>query len=208
VETGWKNIIEEVHKAGISLIVLNEELDDKYQCLFFGYDCKDEGEMAARWLMENIYNDTMDIKVAEITGYENSFSTRARREGFNEIIRDYSRINMAVSKNGYNTMSGGKRAMEEILAKAKVNVLFVHGEEMALGAVEVVKKRGLQPGKDIIVITVGSSDNILKAMQDGSFSCIIKRQNISNKLIINIINDLISNETIPKKVIIGNEVIF
>lgn len=76
---------------------------------------------------------------------------------------------------------------------------------------------GLNPERIISILfmingglaaTVGSSDNILKAMQNGSLNCIVKRQNVGKNLIINIIKDLVLNKTIPKKVVIGNEVIF
>src|SRR5690606_4662778 len=71
-------------------------------------------------------------------------------------------------------ISKGKEVMESLL-KAEgggknICALWAHNDEMALGAIQAIKEAGLQPGKDILVVSVDAVDDALKAIVDGTIN--------------------------------------
>lgn len=78
-------------------------------------------------------------------------------EKLDTVYQKNSRIdslNSCILKRGIYTVEDGKRLMEELLSNSKQvpSAVISHGDALTKGAMETIAKKGLQPGKDILLI--------------------------------------------------------
>ena len=65
--------------------------------------------------------------------------------------------------------------MEAFLkADKNIQVLYAHNDQMALGAIQAIKEAGLQPGKDIIIISIDAVKGAFQAMVNGELNCTVE----------------------------------
>ncbi|MFX6794120.1 substrate-binding domain-containing protein, partial [Acinetobacter baumannii] len=77
-----------------------------------------------------------------------------RKAGFEEVIKSEPRLKIIRSQTGDFTRAKGKDVMEAFLKAEgkKINVLYAHNDDMAIGAIQAIEEAGLKPGKDITII--------------------------------------------------------
>jgi ABC-type sugar transport system substrate-binding protein len=81
--------------------------------------------------------------VAEIRGTEGTSDAQERGSGFREGIKDFQGIKIVSSQTGSYQRYVAMEAMETILqAHPKLDVVFAHNDEMALGALRAIKAAG------------------------------------------------------------------
>jgi len=101
-------------------------------------------------------------RIAIITGKLNAQAGRARLEGYKKALKQ----NKIISDKGYIvhgdwTKDSGKQALLKLLSlKEPPTALFVSGDEMAIGAMEAAKDKGLKVPEDISLV---GFDNIPQA---------------------------------------------
>lgn len=170
VETGWRPVFLEARRAGIPVIVLdrNVDLDDSYYLTRIATDFVEEGRKAARWLMEETNGD---CDIVELQGTVGSSAALDRMEGFNEVIADYPDAQIIRSQTAEFTRTQGKTVMESMLKAENggedLCALWAHNDEMALGAIQAMKEAGLNPGEDVLVVSVDAVDDIFVALDEG-----------------------------------------
>lgn len=171
VETGWQPVFMEAKRAGIPVVILDRNVDLSNDSLYvtrIATDFVEEGRKAARWLMEET-GGTCDI--IELQGTVGSSAALDRMEGFNEVIAGYPDARIIRSQTAEFTRTQGKTVMETIL-KAEgggkdICALWAHNDEMALGAIQAMKEAGLNPGEDVLVVSVDAVDDIFVALHEG-----------------------------------------
>ena len=52
----------------------------------------------------------------------------------------------------------------------KINVLYAHNDDMAIGAIQAIEEAGLKPGKDIIIISIDAVKGAFEAMIAGKLN--------------------------------------
>lgn len=170
VETGWRPVFLEARRAGIPVIVLdrNVDLDDSYYLTRIATDFVEEGRKAARWLMEETDGN---CDIVELQGTVGSSAALDRMEGFNEVIADYPNAQIIRSQTAEFTRTQGKTVMESMLKAENggedICALWAHNDEMALGAIQAMEEAGLNPGEDILVVSVDAVDDIFVALDEG-----------------------------------------
>jgi galactofuranose transport system substrate-binding protein len=85
-----------------------------------------------------------DVNVVELQGTVGSGPAIDRKKGFEEIIKAEPRIKFIRSQTG-----DFKRAECK-----KINVLYAHNDDMAIGVIQAIEEAGLKPSKDITIIAV------------------------------------------------------
>lgn len=170
VETGWRPVFMEARRAGIPIIVLdrNVDLDDSFYLTRIATDFVEEGRKAARWLMEETGGN---CDIVELQGTVGSSAALDRMEGFNEVIANYPNANIIRSQTAEFTRTQGKTVMESMLKAENggdnICALWAHNDEMALGAIQAMKEAGLNPGEDVLVVSVDAVDDIFVALDEG-----------------------------------------
>ena len=174
VETGWQPILMEAKRARIPVVIVDRNVAVNSDSLYLTRIAPDfelEGEKAANWLMEKTEGK---CNILELQGTVGSSAAIGRMKGFNKVLAQHPDAKIVRSQTAEFTRAKGKEVMESLL-KAEgggknICALWSHNDEMALGAIQAIKEAGLQPGKDIFVVSVDAVDDALKAIVDGTIN--------------------------------------
>ncbi len=178
VETGWKPVLQEAKRAGIPVVIVDRNMaldDDSLYLTRIASDFVEEGRKAARWLMETTAGQ---CDIVELQGTVGATAAIDRMQGFNEVITGYPEANIIRSQTGEFTRSKGKEVMESFLKAENggkgICAVWAHNDEMAIGAVLAIKEAGLDPGDDILIVSVDAVPDIFKAMADGDTNATVE----------------------------------
>lgn len=174
VETGWQPVLMEARRAGIPVVILDRNVavsDDSLYVTRIAPDFELEGQRAAQWLIDNTEDD---CAIIELQGTVGSSAALGRMSGFNQAISEHPRLKIRRSQTGEFTRSRGKEVMESMLraesSSGDICALWAHNDEMALGAAQAIREAGLQPGEDILVVSVDAVDDALRAIVSGDIN--------------------------------------
>jgi simple sugar transport system substrate-binding protein len=178
VESGWKPVLTEAQRAGIPVVIVDRNMaldDDSLYLTRIASDFVEEGRKAARWLMEDTGGN---CDIVELQGTVGATAAIDRMTGFNEIIDQYDGATIIRSQTGEFTRSKGKEVMESFLRAenggAAICAVWAHNDEMAIGAALAIKEAGLDPGDDILIVSVDAVPDIFKAMADGDTNATVE----------------------------------
>lgn len=178
VETGWKPVLVEAQRAGIPVVIVDRNMaldDDSLYVTRIASDFVEEGRKAARWLMEATGGD---CDIVELQGTVGATAAIDRMKGFNEIIDQHEGATIVRSQTGEFTRSKGKEVMESFLKAESggrdICAVWAHNDEMAIGAVLAIREAGLDPGDDILIVSVDAVPDIFKAMADGDTNATVE----------------------------------
>ena len=178
VETGWKPVLIEAQRAGIPVVIVDRNMaldDDSLYLTRVASDFVEEGRKAARWLMEATGGV---CRIVELQGTVGATAAIDRSKGFNEIIDQYPDAKIVRSQTGDFTRSKGKEVMESMLRAegggADICAVWAHNDEMAIGAALAISEAGLDPGDDILIVSVDAVPDIFKAMMNGDTNATVE----------------------------------
>ena len=201
VEEGWDNVLLEAKEANIPVILVDRYIkteEEGLYCAFIGSNFKEEGRKAGRWIKER-FKDTEDIvRVAEISGTENSSPTIGRHAGLIEVFGNDSKFKIVASENGDFMRSRGRECMEEILRKTPdIDILYVHNDDMALGAIEIMEEQGIKPGKDIVIVSIDAQKSGLEALEAGKINCLVECSPYIGDELMSLVLKVSNGEDVP-----------
>jgi len=209
VETGYGPVLQEAKKAKIPVIMIDRDVakeDQGLRLTIMGSDFIKEGEKAGTWLASYLKAKGMDdgttpIDIAELQGTTGSAPAVERAQGFRNIAKDHANWNIAHSQDGDFTSSQGKQVMEAFLkADPKIQVLFAHNDQMALGAIQAIKEAGLQPGKDITIIGMDAVKGMFQAIVNGEANATIECNPLLGPQAVQAIHDLRAGHKLPARI--------
>lgn len=178
VETGWQPVLMEAKRNRIPVVIVDRNVSVTDQSLYItriAPDFVEEGKDAANWLMTKTDGK---CNVLELQGTVGSSAAIDRMKGFGEVIAAHPESKIVRSQTAEFTRAKGKEVMETMLKAENggkgICAIFAHNDEMALGAIQAVKEAGLQPGKDILVVSVDAVDDALKAIVAGELNASVE----------------------------------
>lgn len=214
VESGWEEVLGEAKAAGIPVILSDRSVnlrDDSLWLTFVGSDFIEEGRRAARWLLEFMKDkDTPDgaVRIVELQGTAGSAPAIDRKKGFEDTLAPNARFSIVRSEIANFYLDQGRERMREILAseKERIDVLFAHNDDMALGAIEAIEEAGLVPGKDIVIVSVDAVREAFNAMIDGKLNCTVECTPLLGPQLMKVVRDYIDGVELPTRIITSEEV--
>ncbi|APW41251.1 ABC transporter substrate-binding protein [Rhodoferax saidenbachensis] len=206
VESGWDTVLKEIKAAKIPVILTDRSVDSKDTSLyvtFMGSDFTEEGRKAGRWLLEKVKNTKGDVNVVELQGTVGSGPAIDRKKGFEEIIKSEPRIKIIRSQTGDFTRAKGKEVMEAFLKAEgkKINVLYAHNDDMAIGAIQAIEEAGLKPVKDITIISVDAVKGAFEAMIAGKMDVSVECSPLLGPQLMAAVKDLVAGKTLPRRIV-------
>ncbi len=176
VETGWEPVLREAKAAKIPVILVDRGITVSDQSLYVSLLASDfvfEGQQAAKWLAKAVNGKA---NIVELQGTAGSSPAIDRKKGFAEVIKAYPGMKIIKSQDGNFEIGKGKQLMEAFLkAEGKnINVVYAHNDAMALGAIQAIQEAGMQPGKDIIIVSIDGIREAFQAMVDGTMNCTVE----------------------------------
>lgn len=209
VTTGWDEVLQEVIDEEIPLILIDRfpetQLGDDFYVTFMGSDFPEEGRRAGRWIVnyfDSIGRGDEEINIVELEGTTGADAATGRYEGIREYLADHPNFQIVASQTGNFTRAEGQAVMESFLKSVdKIDVLWAHNDDMALGAIDAIKAAGLKPGEDIIIVSADAVKAAFEAIVAGELNCTIECSPLLGGQVVDVINRLEAGETVEKRTI-------
>jgi len=205
IESGWTEVLEEAKAAGIPVVLSDRAIksdDASLYASFIGSDFVEEGRRAARWLVGQ-KKVTGQQNIVEIEGTFDSAPALDRKKGFAEIISNYPENRVIYSASGDFTEAGGQEIMKSALALYgnKIDVVYAHNDDMALGAIKAIEEYGLHPGKDILIVSVDATEAAFNAMLAGKLNCTVECTPLLGPQLMQAVKTLMTGRQLPMRII-------
>lgn len=169
VEDGWDAVLTEAKNAGIPVIIVDRSVsaDKGLYAAHIGSDMVLEGKRAAAEFNKKFPDGA---KILELSGTTGSGAAVGRAEGFRADLN--SNIEIIDSQTGNFTRAEALPVMQAFLQKYKAGTdfqgIFIHNDDMGIGAIEALKAAGVKPG-DLFIVSVDGTRGGFQAMVDGWF---------------------------------------
>jgi len=210
VESGWEAVLREAKAAKIPVILTDRAVDVKDDSLwvsFMGSDFVEEGRRAAKWLVE--YGPVKElaakgqVNIVELQGTVGSAPAIDRKVGFEEVLKAHPNLKIIRSQTGDFTRAKGKEVMEAFLKSEgkKINVLYAHNDDMAIGAIQAIEEAGMKPGKDIVIVSIDAVKGAFEAMMAGKLNATIECSPLLGPQLMQAVKDLKAGKPLPKRIV-------
>jgi len=207
VETGWGTVLREAKAAGIPVILTDRmvrEADESLWVTFMGSDFIEEGRRAGHWLLDRVKGGQGDVRIVELQGTVGAAPALDRKKGFEEAIKADSRLKIVRSQTADFNRAKGKEVMEAFLkaeGPGKINALYAHNDDMALGAIQAIEEAGLKPGQDILVISIDGVKGAFQAMAAGKLNVTVECSPLLGPQLMQAVKDLKAGKTLPRRMV-------
>ena len=206
VASGWGTVLREAKAAKIPVLLSDRAVDEKDDSLwvsFMGSDFVEEGRKAGRWLVEKTKGSTTPVNIVELQGTVGSAPAIDRKKGFEEIIKADPKFKIIRSQTGDFTRAKGKEVMEAFLKAEgkKINVLYAHNDDMAIGAIQAIEEAGMKPAQDIVIISIDAVKGAFEAMIAGKLNVSVECSPLLGPQLMQAVKDLKAGKTLPKRIV-------
>ncbi len=205
VEDGWDAVLTEAKNANIPVIIVDRTVkaDSSLYAAHIGSNMVLEGERAGAEMNKLLPDGG---KILELSGTTGSGAAVGRAEGFRKALN--KNIEIVDTQTGNFTRAEGKPVMEAFLKKYgnDIDGVFIHNDDMAIGAIEAMKAAGLKPG-DIKIISVDGTRGGFQAMIDGWIQADVECNPLLGPQVYELALKLMNGETIERE-ILTNETVY
>lgn len=204
VESGWDTVLKEAKAANIPVILTDRAIDSPDKTLyktFLGSDFIAEGKKAGDWLEKEYASSTSQVNIAELQGTTGSAPANDRHKGFTDVIASDPKFKIVASQTGEFTRAKGKEVMEAFLkSQPKIDVLFAHNDDMALGAIEAIEAAGKVPGKDIKIVSMDGVHDALQALIDGKINHVVECNPLLGPQLMDLVKKVAAGQPVPARI--------
>lgn len=205
VEDGWDAVLTEAKNAGIPVIIVDRSVssDPSLYASHIGSDMVLEGQRAAAEMNKLLPEGGA---ILELSGTTGSGAAVGRAEGFRADLN--ANITILNSQTGNFTRAEAKPVMEAFLKKyeGQFQGIFVHNDDMAIGAIEAIKAAGIQPG-ELKIVSVDGTRGGFQAMADGWIQADVECNPLLGPQVFEMALKLMNGEPIEKSVL-TNETVY
>ncbi|HYE13262.1 MAG TPA: ABC transporter substrate-binding protein [Pyrinomonadaceae bacterium] len=173
---GFEGPLQAAKEAGIPVILIDREIEGKAgedYVTFIGSNFVEEGRRAGEWLAKQTNGKA---GIVELLGTPGSSVAIDRHNGFAEAIKSHPDMKIIASQDGNFTRAQGQKVMETLIQahNKAITAVYAHNDEMALGAIQALKSAGMNPGKDVIVVSVDGQKSALEAIMRGEMNATVE----------------------------------
>jgi simple sugar transport system substrate-binding protein len=236
VSDGWEHVLIEARDAEIPVLICDREISIHNESLYAGFigtDSLQQGRSAAEFLLKkfvpvpsaeggeqepSVEGETQGsgagiIRIVELSGTVGSSVAIKRGLGFREVLdrhhaeTESPRFEIIYSKSGDFMRSKGYELMSSILDNFDdIHVVYSHNDSMTLGLIDAMKERGIQPGSDIVIVTIDAEQAAIDALKRGEINCVVECNPNQGPEILRLAALLAQGESIPRTAYMAEEV--
>ncbi|MFF1875233.1 ABC transporter substrate-binding protein [Streptomyces sp. CB03911] len=204
VESGWDTVLKEAKAAKIPVILTDRSVDSQDESLyvsFLGSDFVEEGKRAADWLVKEYAGKTDPVNIVQLEGTTGSAPANDRKSGFADVIKGDPKFKVLASQTGDFTRAKGKEVMQAFLkSQPKIDVLYAHNDDMALGAIQAIEEAGKQPGKDIKIISIDGVKDAFTAMSQGKINVVVECNPLLGDQLMELAKKVKKGESVERRI--------
>jgi len=207
VEDGFEAVLTEAKNAGIPVIIVDRSVsaDKSLYASHIGSDMVLEGKRAAAEFNKKFPDGA---KILELSGTTGSGAAVGRAEGFRADLA--ANIEIIDSQTGNFTRAEALPVMQAFLQKYKAGTdfqgIFIHNDDMGIGAIEALKAAGVKPG-DLFIVSVDGTRGGFQAMIDGWFQADVECNPLLGPQVAEMALKLMNGQTIDREVL-TNETVY
>lgn len=158
------------------------------------------GEIAGKYILDLLGGKG---KVVELEGIPGTTAARDRGAGFNKAIA--GKLEVVAKQTADFDRTKGLNVMENILqGQSKIDAVFAHNDEMALGALKAIEATG----RNIAVVGFDATDDAVSSVKAGKLKATVaqKPAEIGAKG-VEIADKVVKKQDVPKNVPVALELI-
>jgi simple sugar transport system substrate-binding protein len=205
-EDGWDQVLGDAKGAGIPVILMDRTIntDDDNWVAWTGGNFLKEGQDAMTWLgtfLEEQGRADTQMNILHMQGQLRSSAQLGRTQGIEESIVANPMWTLLAQEPADFKKDKGKEVMEawlEQYAGTENLILIAENDNMAYGAIEAMREVGIEPGKDIYILSFDASREALQRVIDGEINCTVECNPLLAEAVERIIRKL-ENGEIPEK---------
>ena len=196
--------LDAAKEAGIPVLLIDREAAGEPGVdflAFVGTNFYWEGQECAKKLVER-FGTEEEVNVVQITGTPGSSVAMDRQKGFEDELAQYENFHIIATQNGEFTRSIAQEAMENIIQAQgdKINAVYGHDDECAIGAIQALKAAGMKPGEDIAIVGVGGFKDACVCIQNGEMDGTVLCSPFFGPTVFDLIEKIVAGETIDTKI--------
>ncbi len=200
VETGWEPVLKEARRAGIPVVLVDRGVqvsDESLYVTLIASDFVEEGRMAATWLAQKLDGRG---NIVELQGTPGAAPAIDRKKGFEEVLARYPELTIIKSQSGDFTRAKGKEVMEAFLKAEgdKIDAVYAHNDDMALGAIQAIEQAGYKPGEDILVVSIDAVKGAFEALIAGKLNATVECNPLLGPAAFDAVERVRAGEKLPK----------
>jgi ribose transport system substrate-binding protein len=201
---GFEGPLKAAKDAGIPVFLIDREVEGgkagEDYVTFIGSNFIEEGKRAGEWLAKQTGGKA---GIVELLGSAGASVANDRHQGFADAIKGFPDMKIIASQNGNFTRAEGQKVMESLIqAQGKaITAVYTHNDEMALGAIQALKAANMNPGKDVIVVSVDGQKSALQAIIDGQMNATVECNPRFGPVAFDTLEKFKRGEKIPAKII-------
>lgn len=162
------NAVTQANKAGIPVITLDRKANSGDVAAHIASDNVAGGKMAGEFIIDKLGGKG---NVVELEGIPGASAAVERGEGFHSAISK-SKIKVIAKQTANFDRAKGLSVMENILqSQPKIDAVFAHNDEMALGALEAIKASG----RKIMVVGFDATSDAVAAVKAGDMAATVQQ---------------------------------
>lgn len=188
-------------EAGIPLVLIDRDAQGEagvdYKTLISA-DFIWEGQQCAQVLVKR-FGTEREVNVVQVTGTPGSSVAIDRQKGFEDELAKYPNFKIISTQNGEFTRSIAQKTMENVIQSqgGKINAVYGHDDECAIGAVQALKAAGLKPGADIAIVGVGGFKDAALSIQAGEMDATVLCSPFFGPTAFDTCEKIAAGETLP-----------
>jgi ABC-type sugar transport system substrate-binding protein len=210
VEAGWEPILKQARAAKIPVILVDRGVNVSDESLYTTLIASDfvvEGRMAGEWLGKKLGGKG---NIVELQGTPGAAPAIDRKKGFEEALRNFPDLKVIKSQTGEFTRAKGKEVMEAFLKAAqgsgtKINAVYAHNDDMALGAIQAIEEAGLKPGTDLVVVSIDGIKPAFEAMVAGKLNCTVECNPLLGPAAFDAVEAVLAGKPLPKRTVVRDQ---
>ncbi len=164
------SVVNRATDAGIPVATIDRKVEGAF--VHVGADNIEGGRVAARYLIKKLGGKG---NVLELEGFPGSPVAVARKAGFDEVIREESKIKILVSQTAEFQRAMGYSVMENLLHAYKdFQGVFAANDEMILGAINAMEAYGVN-WFEVVTIGYDATPDALTYIDEGKLNATIEK---------------------------------
>jgi simple sugar transport system substrate-binding protein len=187
----------------VIIVDRNVDSDESLFVTRVSSDFVHEGRLAATWLVQATSGN---CNIVELQGTVGSAAATDRQNGFNEVIGLFSGMEIIRSETGNFVRTEGKAVMESFLNSedpANICAVWAHNDDMAIGAIEAIREAGLQPGQDILIVSVDAIPDIFDSLDAGEANATVELSPFMGGPAFDAVVATLNGEELPRWIPVG-----
>jgi simple sugar transport system substrate-binding protein len=110
----------------------------------------------------------------------------------------YPGMKIVLSETAEFATLKGKNVMRTFLDSGKkIDAVYAHNDDMALGAIQAIQEKGLQPGKDIVLISIDAVRGAFEAMKEGKLNATVECSPQLGPLTFDMVEKVLAGQKVP-----------